>query len=82
MLNDIVDVVVVKDYVLRLTFENGQEGEVDVAQIIPFEGIFAELKDPNTFASVKIDDELGTIVWNNGADLSPSFLYSIIAKKL
>ena len=34
-----------KNYFLYLRFENGVQGEVDVSKIIPFKGIFSELKD-------------------------------------
>ena len=37
MLKDIVEVQPTKDYCLRLRFEDGAEGEVDVADLIRFE---------------------------------------------
>lgn len=80
MLYDIVEVRVVKDYVVYLRFEDGTEGEVDISELVPFKGVFLKLKDLNYFAKVFINPELGTIVWDNGADLSPSYLYSLISK--
>jgi hypothetical protein len=76
MLKDIVEVQPTKDYWLRLRFEDGAEGEVDVADLIQFEGIFAPLKDRNEFLQVFVDPELGTICWPNGADLAPDVLYA------
>ncbi|MBN2464849.1 DUF2442 domain-containing protein [candidate division WOR-3 bacterium] len=37
--------------------------------------LFAPLKDRAKFAALRLDPELGTIVWENGADLAPEFLY-------
>ena len=78
MLKDIVEVRPTRDYRLCLRFEDGTEGEVDVAGVIPFEGIFAPLKDREEFLKVYVDPELGTICWPNGADLDPDFLYAKI----
>ncbi len=69
---------VVRDYILYLRFENGKEGTIDISQVIPFSGIFEKLSDPIYFSQVQINKELGTIVWENGADLSPKFLYDTI----
>lgn len=79
MLYDVIKVKVVKDYTLFLRFENGTEGNVDVSDIIPFEGVFLRLKDKNYFSTVSVNSELGTIVWDNGADISPEYLYSKIS---
>ncbi len=32
-------------------------------------------EDPALFAQVSVDDEEGTIVWPNGADVAPEMLY-------
>jgi len=80
MLKDIVAVKPLADYRLWLRFEDGVEGVVDISQLIQFSGIFAPLQDLATFAQVQIHPELGTIIWQNGADLDPDVLYAIVAK--
>ncbi len=38
--------------------------------------IFEPLRrDAKLFRSVRVDEELGTIVWENGADMDPDVLY-------
>ena len=78
MLKDIVEVQPRGEYRLHLRFEDGVEGELDISQLIPFEGVFARLQDPKEFSKVRVNTELGTIEWPNGADLDPDVLYSKI----
>ncbi len=78
MLMDVVSVTVPGATRLRLRFEDGAEGDVDVADMVPFDGVFEPLTDPAEFAKVKVDPELGTVVWPGGADLAPDALYSRI----
>ncbi|MCU0247594.1 MAG: DUF2442 domain-containing protein [Bryobacter sp.] len=76
MLKDVVEVKPQAGYRLFLKFEDGASGEIDLAPFLDFRGLFAALKDPAYFARVSVDQELGTIVWPNGADLDPDVLYS------
>ncbi|MEY2984959.1 MAG: hypothetical protein RLZZ568_1576 [Cyanobacteriota bacterium] len=46
--------------------------------LLQFTGIFDPLKDPEYFTQVKVNPELGTIQWPNGADLDPGVLYEVI----
>ena len=62
------------DYVVYLKFNDGAEGYVDLADELYGE-MFAPLRDKERFATLKVDPELGTIVWANGADLAPEFLH-------
>jgi hypothetical protein len=63
---------------LHVRFEDGVEGIVDVAQCVPFTGVFAPLRDQSHFASVRVNPELGTVCWDSGADLDPDVLYSLV----
>lgn len=62
------------DYVIWIRFNDGTEGEVDLAGELEGE-VFGPLRDVQKFGSFTVDPILGTIVWENGADLAPEFLY-------
>jgi hypothetical protein len=78
VLKDVVEVEAVGDHRLRLRFEDGVEGLIDVTAIVPFEGVFAPLRDPTVFAAVRVDAELGTVSWPDGADLGPDALHALV----
>jgi len=72
---DVIKVKVLEDYKLRLLFDDGKSGNVDISKIIPFKGIFEPLTDKHYFSNVKVNSDIGTICWENGADISPTYLY-------
>jgi hypothetical protein len=62
---------------LWLQFSDGAEGEVDLADSL--EGaVFEPLRDTRLFASARIDPEIRTVAWPNGADLAPEFLRDLL----
>ena len=78
MLQDIIEVIPQNNYQLYIKFDDGKQGIVDVSQLIEFTGVFQPLKDLDFFKPVKVNPEWGTIYWDNGADLDPDVLYSVI----
>ncbi len=79
---DIVKVKVLEGYKLKLFFEDGSCGDVNLEELIPFQGIFEPLGDLEFFNKVFVNTDIGTICWENGADLSPEFLYSQIKNNI
>jgi hypothetical protein len=78
MLKDIVEALPLGDHRLFLRFEDGVEGEIDLDSLIHFEGVFRPLREPEEFAKVRVEPELGTVCWPNGADLDPDVLYAVV----
>ena len=70
------DVKYLSEYKLLLTFGDGSLRQVDLAPHLDRE-VFEPMKELNNFKSVHLNSDLDTIVWNNGADMSPDFLYEI-----
>lgn len=70
------DVSYVSEYKLILTFEDGSKKIVDLEPHLEGE-IFEPLKDIEYFKKVQLNRDVDTIVWDNGADMSPDFLYEI-----
>jgi hypothetical protein len=70
----ISSVEVLGDHELRLTFEDGTVGDVTFGDG-EWRGVFAQLRDPEAFARVSVDSEIGTVVWPGGLDMAPEPLY-------
>ncbi|MCT7964027.1 DUF2442 domain-containing protein [Laspinema sp. D1] len=76
MLKDIIEANPLEGYNLYLKFEDEVHGVINITEIIEFTGIFAPLTDPAYFATVTVNPDLGTICWDNGADIDPVVLYA------
>jgi hypothetical protein len=61
-------------YQLRVGFSDGSSRDINLAGEL-HGPVFEPLADPDFFAQVRVDDELGTVVWPNGADLDPLVLH-------
>jgi hypothetical protein len=70
----IKNVSYVSDYKLALTFEDNSMRLVDLANELDGE-VFEPLKNLAYFRTVRVNPDLDTIVWDNGADMAPEFLY-------
>ncbi len=75
MILHVVEARYERDYIIHLKFNDGAEGYVDLADELYGE-MFAPLKDVTRFEAFRVDPELETVVWDNGADLAPEFLHS------
>lgn len=65
-------------YKLRLSFSDGKVGDIDLQNEL-WGPVFEPLKDVELFKQFRVDAELRTIVWPNGADLAPEYLYQAAA---
>ncbi len=79
MLKDVVEVRHRGGFRVYVRFEDGVQGEIDLQSVIDFKGIFAPLREEREFAKVRVNPELGTLVWPCGADLDPDVLYSKVS---
>lgn len=62
----------IDNYLLHLTFKNGEERLFDMKPYLEI-GIFKELKDSSLFKTVKTNFD--SIEWANEADFDPEILY-------
>lgn len=67
-------VEVVGDHRLKLAFDDGAHGEIDLSDR-DWRGVFEPLRDAGCFRQVALDQELGTIVWPDGPDIAPETLH-------
>jgi len=61
-------------YTLRIGFDDGTERTIDFLPVLAGE-LYAPLRDLTLFDAVKIDPEIHTLVWPNGADFDPATLH-------
>jgi len=71
---DVIEVRYVRDYTVWIKFDDGVQGDVDISR--SFKGpVFDPLRELAFFKQVRVNADLGTIVWPNGADVAPETLY-------
>lgn len=74
MMAKVVDARHAGGYRVWLRFADGFTGEVDLGAEL-WGPVFEPLADPAEFAKLRADPDLDTIVWPNGADFSPDWLW-------
>ena len=60
------------DYILSVSFDNGEHGLLDMKPYLDF-GILRKIRDPDVFKTVHVSFD--TIAWESGADIDPEFVY-------
>lgn len=73
MIPRIVDARYDSNFTIWLKFADGAAVKVDLANELE-RPIFEPLKNVQLFRRLRLDPELRTVVWPNGADLAPEFL--------
>lgn len=73
MILHVIDAKYKKDYQIWIKFNDHSEGIVDLKDELYGE-MFEPLKNREIFRLFRVDSELQTIVWQNGADYAPEFL--------
>ena len=67
--------VIVGQYTLRIAFDDGAERTVNFVPVLA--GYYYEpLRNLDFFNQVRLDPEVHTLVWPNGADFDPATLYN------
>lgn len=67
-------VEVVGPYTLRIGFDDQTQQIIDFRPVLSGE-IYGPLRDVSLFNLVRIDPEVHTLVWPNGADFDPATLH-------
>ena len=74
MILHITEAKYIKDYEVEVVFNDGRRGIADLSGVL-YGPVFKPLKDKKLFAQLRVDQEIATITWPNGADLAPESVY-------
>jgi len=70
----------IKDFELEISFNDGKTFRINLSESLSGE-IFKPLNSLDAFKKFKVNADLDTVVWENGADFAPEFLYELGAKQ-
>lgn len=73
-----IEVKTLENYMLEITFDNGEKGIFDVKPYLQYVQ-FEKLKDEKLFKTVKVAGM--SIEWDTGSDICPDELYNGSIKK-
>ena len=71
---DVTDFEIVEPYTLQVTFDDGQQQTINFEPVL--HGYYhAPLRDLSLFNKFRLDPEIHSLVWPNGADFDPATLH-------
>jgi hypothetical protein len=73
MYPSVTTVIPKNNYLLDISFSNGEKGVLDMKPYLNF-GVFSRIKDYHSFEKVAV--AFDTIEWESGVDLDPEFVYA------
>jgi len=65
---------VIGPYTLEIGFDDDSKQTINFLPVLAGE-LYRPLRDQNIFNQVKVDPEVNTLVWPNGADFDPATLH-------
>jgi Protein of unknown function (DUF2442) len=65
---------ILSPYTLRVQFDDETEQTINLRPVLAGE-LYAPLRDLSLFNQVRLDPEVHTLVWPNGADFDPATLH-------
>jgi len=75
MFPHVINAEYVKDYTIKIWFDDGSLKVVNLESYIKRGGVFSTFSDKEFFKKFFVD--LNTLCWPNGADIAPERLYEI-----
>lgn len=75
----VIEARYVAGYKVEVSFNDGRKGTADLSAVLKVP-VFEPLRDLSAFSQLRVDEELETIVWPNGADLAPEYVYFLAFK--
>jgi Protein of unknown function (DUF2442) len=73
-LYDVTAFEIIANYTLRVKFDDNTEQIINFEPVLQGE-VYEPLRDLRFFNQVRLDTEVGTLVWPNGADFDPYMLH-------
>jgi hypothetical protein len=73
-LYDVTEFEIVGPYTLRVRFDDGTEQVINFEPVLYGE-LFGPLREVHVFQQVRVDPDVRTLVWPNGADFDPWVLH-------
>jgi len=64
-----------ENFTVRLEFTDGTSREIDLEPFLRGKVFDSVRNNPEDFRAVEVDERMGTIVWQSGADIDPDVLY-------
>ncbi|MBL0318456.1 MAG: DUF2442 domain-containing protein [Alphaproteobacteria bacterium] len=71
----VIEASYLENYKIRLRFNDNKEGIIDLEDVIhnDHRTLFKELSNTESFKRFHV--EMDTVIWENGLDLAPEFLW-------
>jgi len=76
MLHDVTAATHKGGYLIELVFDDGSRGVVDFSKYLTRGGVFERFKDPAYFQRFRVDEDAGTLIWDDEVDIAPETLYA------